>query len=98
MSLVNLTIKINLCSSYIYFSEDLRATAVKLTIYIGSVPTEELEGFNEKFRMSLRRIVKEGIDMQRMAIVINRDERQVSGHDFNRIWALMTPLYSCGAS
>ena len=32
--------------------------------------------------MSLRKIVKEGIDMDRMAMVINRDVRQVSGHRF----------------
>ncbi|KAF8807490.1 hypothetical protein BYT27DRAFT_7189561 [Phlegmacium glaucopus] len=65
-----------LCS-YIYFGEDTRATAVNLPIYIGSVPTGELQSFNEKLRMSLHRIVKEGIDMHRMAMVINRDERQL---------------------
>jgi hypothetical protein len=80
MSLLDLTI--NLYSSYIYFSEDTRATAVNLPICIGSVPTGELPSFNEKLQTSLNRIVKEGIDMHRMAMVINRDERQVSGHRF----------------
>lgn len=53
---------------------------MSLSIYIGSVPTGELQSFNEKLRMSLQRIVKEGIDMNRMAMIINRDERQVSDH------------------
>ncbi|KAF8622884.1 hypothetical protein AX15_006649 [Amanita polypyramis BW_CC] len=65
-----------LCS-YIYFGEETRATRVKLSIYIGSVPTEYLDSFNERFRASLERIATTGIDMQRMAMVINRDERQL---------------------
>lgn len=65
-------------SSYIYFGEDVRATRVTLPIYIGSVPTEHLDSFNEKLLASLRRIVKEGIDMERMSMLINRDERQVT--------------------
>ncbi|KAJ3514376.1 hypothetical protein NLJ89_g2417 [Agrocybe chaxingu] len=65
-----------LCS-YIYFSEDTRATFVNLPIYITSVPTEHLDTFNGKLRSSFRRIVGEGFDMQRMAMVINRDERQL---------------------
>ena len=53
---------------------------VNLPIYVESVPTGELLSFNEKLQMSLRRIVKEGIDMHRMAMVINREERQVSDY------------------
>ena len=67
----------NIFSSYIYFSEDTRATHVNLPIYIGSVPAEHLDTFNEKLKASLQRIVMGGIDMQRMGMVINRDERQV---------------------
>ena len=78
MLLLDLTI--NLYSSSIYFYEETRATFVNLPIYVDSVPTGELLNFNEKLQMSLRRIVKEGIDMDRMAMVINRDERQVSDH------------------
>ncbi len=48
-----------------------------LPIYIGSVPTEHLETFSEKLQASFKRIVEEGIDMKRMAMVIDRDERQV---------------------
>ena len=81
-SLSDLTI--NLYSTCIYFVEETRATAIDLSIRIESVPTGELLGFNEKLQMSLRRIVKEGIDMDRMAMVINRDERQVSGHRFQK--------------
>ncbi|KAJ7070954.1 Metalloenzyme, LuxS/M16 peptidase-like protein [Mycena amicta] len=65
-----------LCT-YIYFGEDTRATNVSLPIYVGSVPTESLEGFDDRLKASLQRIVSEGIDMERMAMVINRDERQL---------------------
>ena len=64
-------------SSYIYFGEDTRATHCNSTIYIGSVPTEELDSFDERLRKSFQRIVDSGIDMQRMTMVINRDERQL---------------------
>jgi hypothetical protein len=67
-------------SSYIYFEEDTRATRVNLPVYISSVPTEHLDSFNEKFKDSLKRIATTGMDMQRMAMVINRDERQVRFH------------------
>jgi hypothetical protein len=50
---------------------------VDLPIYIGSVPTEHLDTFDEKLRDSLKRIAQEGFDMTRMAMVISRDERQV---------------------
>lgn len=64
-------------SSYIYFGEDTRATYVNLPIYIGSVPTENLFTFDEKLKKSLQKVVNEGIDMERINMVINRDERQV---------------------
>ncbi|KAA1467937.1 hypothetical protein DENSPDRAFT_833113 [Dentipellis sp. KUC8613] len=64
-----------LCT-YIYFGEDTRATLSDLLIYIGSVPTEHLDSFDLKLKESFRRIVKEGIDMERISMVINRDERQ----------------------
>ncbi|KAJ6519911.1 Metalloenzyme, LuxS/M16 peptidase-like protein [Mycena sanguinolenta] len=63
--------------TYIYFGEDIRATALYLPIYVGSVPTELLDEFDSKLKASLRRLVAEGIDMERMAMVINRDERQL---------------------
>ncbi|KAJ7225434.1 Metalloenzyme, LuxS/M16 peptidase-like protein [Mycena pura] len=66
-----------LSSTYIYFAEDTRATAISLPIYVGSVPTEHLNDFDSKLKVSLRRIVSEGIDMERMVMVINRDERQL---------------------
>jgi Zn-dependent M16 (insulinase) family peptidase len=46
-------------------------------VYVGSVPTEHLENFDEKLKSSLERITAEGIDMTRMAMIINRDERQL---------------------
>ncbi|PPQ88654.1 hypothetical protein CVT25_010230 [Psilocybe cyanescens] len=65
-----------LCS-YVYFSEDVRATSINLPIYIGSVPTEHLSAFNDKLKASLQKVVDEGLDMQRMEMVLNRDERQL---------------------
>ncbi|KAF8832423.1 hypothetical protein HHX47_DHR1001921 [Lentinula edodes] len=65
-----------LCT-YIYFSEDTRATRVSMPIYVGSVSTENLDTFDQKLKASFQRIVNEGIDMERMAMVINRDERQL---------------------
>ncbi|KAI6047558.1 Metalloenzyme, LuxS/M16 peptidase-like protein [Pisolithus marmoratus] len=64
-----------LCS-YIYFSDETRATMVDLPIYIGSIPVEHIDDFDMKLVSSLRRISQEGIDMDRMYMVINRDERQ----------------------
>ena len=74
-----------LSSTYIYFAEDTRATAISLPIYVGSVPTEHLNDFDSKLKVSLRRIVSEGIDMERMVMVINRDERQVSEFHLIRV-------------
>ncbi|KAH9950492.1 Metalloenzyme, LuxS/M16 peptidase-like protein [Amylocystis lapponica] len=65
-----------LCT-YIYFSEDTRATYVDLPVYVGSVPTELLDTFDEMLKASLKRIADQGIDMERMSMVINRDERQL---------------------
>ena len=85
-------------SSYIYFAEDTRATHVNLPIYVTSVPMGHLDTFSEKLKASLERIVEDGIDMQRMARVINRDERQVG----NKIclWIMGSPLmlYSFAAN
>lgn len=41
------------------------------------MPTEHLDTLDKKFKASLQKIADEGIDMKRMAMVINRDERQV---------------------
>ncbi|KAL1708664.1 Metalloenzyme, LuxS/M16 peptidase-like protein [Schizophyllum commune] len=62
--------------TYIYMGQDTRATKIFLPIYIGSVPTELLDTFDEKLKASFQNIVKTGIDMDRMRMVIDRDERQ----------------------
>jgi hypothetical protein len=53
---------------------------VDMPVYIGSVPVEELDNFDQKLVASFRRIADDGIDMTRIYMVINRDERQVSRH------------------
>ncbi|EKM61160.1 uncharacterized protein PHACADRAFT_247588 [Phanerochaete carnosa HHB-10118-sp] len=65
-----------LCT-YVYFEERDYATRNGLYIYAGSVPAEHLDSFDEKLQNSLKRIAKEGFDMKRMAMVIDRDERQL---------------------
>ena len=64
-------------STYIYFYEDERATRGDLAIYVGSVPVEHLASFPHRLHASLARIADEGLDMERIALVINRDERQL---------------------
>lgn len=64
-------------STYIYFESNECATRGSLNIYAGSVPVEHLETFDTKLQASLQRIVEEGIDMDRMLMLINRDERQL---------------------
>ncbi|KAH9082169.1 Metalloenzyme, LuxS/M16 peptidase-like protein [Lactarius deliciosus] len=64
------------CSTYIYFGEESRATLCDVMIYVGSVPTEHLDTFDAKLHESFRRISKEGVDLDRMSMVIDRAERQ----------------------
>ena len=64
-------------STYIYFEERDYATRNGLYIYAGAVPAEHLDTFDEKLQSSLKRIAKEGFDMKRMTMVIDRDERQL---------------------
>lgn len=65
------------CSTYIYFGEETRATLCDLVVYVGSVPTVHLDSFDAKLHESFRRISKEGVDLDRMSMVIDRAERQV---------------------
>lgn len=64
-------------STYIYFEERENATRNALNIYVGSAPTEHLDGFDERLQNSLKRIAGDGFDMKRMKMVIDRDERQL---------------------
>ena len=47
---------------------------------VGSVPTELLDSFDVRLKESLKRIVANGINMKRMSMVVDRDERQVRPH------------------
>ena len=47
-----------------------------MAIFVGSVPVQHLASFPDKLRASLARIAQEGLDMERMAMVISRDKRQ----------------------
>ena len=72
----SLTLHIDLYSSSISFIECMYVR-VELTIYVVSVPVQELQNFDKKLRMALRRIVEDGIDMPCVAMIINREEQQV---------------------
>ncbi|ETW86965.1 Metallo peptidase M16 [Heterobasidion irregulare TC 32-1] len=65
-----------LCS-YIYFGEDTRATFSDLTIYIGDIATANLDTFDQRIMDSFKRIASEGIEMDRMSRVLNREQRQL---------------------
>ena len=65
-------------STYISISVScVYATAVDIVIRAGAVPTEHTESFDENLRASLRRIADEGLDMDRISMILARDERQV---------------------
>jgi Zn-dependent M16 (insulinase) family peptidase len=49
---------------------------VDLAIYIGSVPIEYVDDFEDRLSRSLQKVASDGIDTERMGMVINRDERQ----------------------
>ncbi|KAG8964223.1 hypothetical protein FRC00_003325 [Tulasnella sp. 408] len=62
-----------LCT-YIYVVDDVRAGYSALEVYLGGVPTEELNGMYTKLIDALKKVAKEGIDMDRMATIIKRDK------------------------
>ncbi|KAG8906618.1 hypothetical protein FRB99_006488 [Tulasnella sp. 403] len=61
-----------LCT-YIGFNENVRASYSSLEIYLGGVPTEELESFHGKLHEALKDIAGSEIDMARMRTVIKKD-------------------------
>lgn len=64
-------------STYIVFDEDPRPSFCDLPVGISSVPTSQLNTFGDRFKASLVKITEDGIDMKRMRMVIDRDQRQV---------------------
>jgi len=66
-------------SSDISFHMETYVTNINLEIRINSVPIKYLDTFNEKLATSLKLIVENGVDMKRMAMIINKDELQVCG-------------------
>lgn len=69
-----------------------------LTVYVGSVPTEHLDTFDTKLKASFERLVKEGLDMDRMKMVISREERQVSYQMCQTDVLCLTWSHSSGAA
>ncbi|KZW02722.1 hypothetical protein EXIGLDRAFT_732962 [Exidia glandulosa HHB12029] len=65
-----------LCAG-IWLSETDRATTNDIDFVASSVPTEELETFDEKVLESLRKVVSEGIDMKKIQVIIERERRKL---------------------
>ncbi|KAI0304973.1 Metalloenzyme, LuxS/M16 peptidase-like protein [Russula brevipes] len=83
-----------LCTS-IYLGEEYRATVSDLLLYVFSIPTEHLDTFDAKLHESFRRIVKDGVDLQRMKMVIDRDERQFRSKVESHGGDLLSPTMIC---
>lgn len=66
-----------LCT-WVGFYENTRASFIELAVYFGSVPTEHVDGLDKKFKKSLQRIVKDGMDMERVKSVLKKDRLKVS--------------------
>lgn len=64
-------------STYIYFEEREYATRGSLHVYVGSVPTEHLDTFDHRLQESFKRVASSGIDMKRLSMVLDRDQRQL---------------------
>ncbi|KAG8907247.1 hypothetical protein FRC01_007752 [Tulasnella sp. 417] len=62
-----------LCT-YIYVVDNVRAGYSAIEVYLGGVPAEELDGMYTKLVDALKKVAKEGVDMDRMATIINRDK------------------------
>ena len=71
-------------STYVYFNESTRASFVACEVYFGSVPTDQLGLLDEKFKTSLKKIVADGFDMERMRVILKRDKLKVSLPDIFR--------------
>jgi hypothetical protein len=67
----------NLNSTSIYSSERVRPKIDDFRIYLGAVPTEHLGTLDVKVKDCLQQVVKDGIDMKRMLMIIDRQERRV---------------------
>ena len=64
-------------STYIYCDSEERATFTSANIYFGSVPTDQLDELHGKVITSIKKIVADGIDMDRIRLVIKRDKLKV---------------------
>ncbi|GAA5896610.1 Sdd3p [Sporobolomyces salmoneus] len=60
------------CTDISFYSSTADPTV--LTVYLSSVPSEQLDTLPKKFKETLARISKEGIDMSRMATVLERQK------------------------
>ncbi|KAH7318836.1 Metalloenzyme, LuxS/M16 peptidase-like protein [Rhizoctonia solani] len=65
-----------LCTSIDCYNEE-RATFTSNSIYLRSVPTEQLEVLYDKVIAKLKQIVADGVDMDRIRLVIKRDKLQL---------------------
>lgn len=72
-----------LCT-YVYFYERPRVNFLELAVYFGSVPIASLTdgSLEAKFLDALKKVASEGIDMERMKLVLKRRRIQVRWRQF----------------
>ncbi|CEQ38714.1 SPOSA6832_00180, partial [Sporobolomyces salmonicolor] len=63
------------CTDISFYSSTADPTI--LTVYLSSVPAEQLNTLPQKFKDALARIAKEGIDMTRMTTILERQKLQL---------------------
>lgn len=68
------------CTSIDLYTSN-RVAVNELAFYLSDVPTEHLDGMSAKLRKVLTGIVDEGVDMERMGMVLRREKRQTL-HNF----------------
>lgn len=64
------------CSTSLDIYTAVRVKTNELTVYISDVPAEHLESIDGMVKAALKRIADEGVDMDRMRMVLQRERRQ----------------------
>lgn len=52
-------------------------TTTVINLNMSSVPTEKLDGAAEEAKKVMRQVLKDGIDMERMNMILHREQRKV---------------------
>lgn len=87
-----------LCTGVGFYSED-RVNKNEITVFASDVPTKHLETLGDQIREKLGAIAKsDGIDMERMALVLRRDKRKLLNSMESRVSAILADAVIGGES